>query len=293
MVSMIKLSSSNYDKLIKLNNEHFSMVTYDKDFVEYYNKQGFLPRILMKKFIRLFYVLNEYVGYMWYEVPIDKRIKILALYIKPEFIDYMDDKVFNSFNNNLLFYETYDDGDNSIVLSKLGFIKVKPTILMKITLDETNLTKLVDLQALNVDVGDINFDIVQSRRSINIRCMLQNSIFNIENRIPVEVEDIENDMEQDYYINNLSIIINYMDIPVGYGQVIYNRGLYTLVNFGIDPQYRGWGLGKLLLLEILKRSQRNNIDVVSLRVDPLNSVAMDLYKKIGFREENYISKWER
>ena len=38
---------------------------------------------------------------------------------------------------------------------------------------------------------------------------------------------------------------------IGYGQIINNRNMYTIVNFGIIDGLRGLGLGKLLLYEIV------------------------------------------
>ncbi len=52
---------------------------------------------------------------------------------------------------------------------------------------------------------------------------------------------------------------------------------------GIHPDYRRRGLGKYLILDVMKRVTKLDVDVVSIGVDSINSHALDLYKKVGFK----------
>ena len=137
------------------------------------------------------------------------------------------------------------------MLSKLGFKKVKPSILMNMNLEDYNKTQEINnlitslknninlLKTINLlynyNINEVNISIekVVLNRDEELRCKLQNSIFSASTRVPLEVEDIENDIEQDYYIKDLSLFIKVNNIAIGYGQIIYNRDMYTVVNLSL------------------------------------------------------------
>ena len=66
-----------------------------------------------------------------------------------------------------------------------------------------------------------------------LRCDVQNQIFADLNRRPLTIEDIYMDMSQDYYINDFCFFGMLGENYIGYGQIINNRNMYTIVNFGI------------------------------------------------------------
>jgi mycothiol synthase len=53
--------------------------------------------------------------------------------------------------------------------------------------------------------------------------------------------------------------------------------------FGVDPDYRGKGTGKRVLLAGLAHLKSKSLQVVELTVDSENEVACALYESIGFR----------
>ena len=126
-----------------------------------------------------------------------------------------------------------------------------------------------------------------------LRCEVQNDIFENGNRIPIAVEDIENDIKQDYYLEDFAIFMRINDSVVGYGQIIYSRKKYTIVNFGIIEGFRGYGLGKLLLDHLINKAQNKDIQELVLRVDNKNKTAQSLYNWIGFKNNYNIIRWER
>ncbi|MHA1481629.1 MAG: GNAT family N-acetyltransferase [Candidatus Thorarchaeota archaeon] len=51
---------------------------------------------------------------------------------------------------------------------------------------------------------------------------------------------------------------------------------------GIHSDYRRRGLGKLLILDVMNRVDKREVEIMSIGVDSVNSNAHDLYKKVGF-----------
>lgn len=59
---------------------------------------------------------------------------------------------------------------------------------------------------------------------------------------------------------------------------------------GVDPDYRGMGLGRAVLLAGLSYLKRKGLPIAQLTVDSENEVARALYRSVGFRE-HYTSLW--
>ena len=60
-------------------------------------------------------------------------------------------------------------------------------------------------------------------------------------------------------------------------------GLISMI--GVHPEFQGKGIGKQILLAGLKSLYNRGAKIVSLEVDSENENAMNLYKKIGFAED--------
>lgn len=311
MVLLERLSSNNFENFKTLNLERFSKESYDKNFFEYYENEKFFLKIFLKKFVKLFIYNKKVIGYIWYEVPVEIPVRVWSLYVKPEYLNLLSPNILNSFNNSVLSYETCDDETNNEMLSKLGFKKVKPSILMSMNLknytkaQQTDkllfslkdnsylLEKINILYNCNIDNIKISLEKVVLNKDEELRCKLQNSIFSASTRIPLEIEDIENDIQQDYYIEDLSIFIKINTVAIGYGQIIYNRDMYTVVNFGIIKEFRNFGFGKILLNSLIDKAKDMNIDELFIRVEETNYSALKLYNWIGFTPKSIINRWER
>ena len=50
----------------------------------------------------------------------------------------------------------------------------------------------------------------------------------------------------------------------------------------VDPEYRGKGIGRLMMTDILEMLKRNELPIV-LYVEPTNNVAIKLYTSLGFK----------
>ena len=57
-----------------------------------------------------------------------------------------------------------------------------------------------------------------------------------------------------------------------------------IVTFGVRSDYRGRGIGELLLIAAIEQAAARQADVVTLEVRVSNHVAKNLYRKYGFRE---------
>ena len=61
-------------------------------------------------------------------------------------------------------------------------------------------------------------------------------------------------------------------------------GEIHLMNIAVHGERRKRGLGRLLLIKMIKVGQANKVQGVWLEVRPSNLIARDLYQKVGFME---------
>lgn len=311
MVSLVRLSSSNLDEFKKLYEENFKRETYDKDFFEYYTNQSFIPKMFSKKFVKLFMYNGEFIGYIWYELPIDIQVKVFSLYVEDKYIDIINNNIFKKFNEKSLVYESIENSSSNKLLNNLGFKKARPSLIMSLKVDDykkgdeienikfnvqhnSNLLNLLNRYSEQKNnIISVSFQKVDIKNEALLRCEIQNNVFRNIDRVPIEVEDIENDFKQEYYIEDLAIFMKLNNIVVAYGQIIYIRKMYTIVNFGVVDIFRGMGIGKLLLDNLISKAREKNIDELALGVDKNNINAISLYKWIGFNHRYDIARWER
>lgn len=304
MIKIERLSSHNWDQFVKLHKIMESKHIYDKNFIAYYNKQNFFTKSLSKKFVKLFKSDDEYIGYIWHEPPFDTNIKIWSLFIKYDYIDKINSKLLSQFDNSILSYDAIDSQQTNDILNKLGFTECITTYLMELNSENLNFSSIQDcklkinhelIKKYNIksDECEIKFRKYIDGKDEEIRCNIQNQIFESKNRVPLTYHDIYSDTMQSYYIKNMSLFIQLDDKEIGFGQIIYSRSMHTIVNFGIIPDFRGYGLSKILLRELLILCNNNHITTVNLRVASNNKIAINLYLSQGFKEKYKISSWDR
>jgi len=80
-----------------------------------------------------------------------------------------------------------------------------------------------------------------------------------------------------------------IDIAVNSGEK--KHGIIYMI--GTDPEYRGKGLGKKVLLAGLSYLKNKGIKTVSLSVDSENRVAYELYRTMGFEERGSTLWYEK
>lgn len=60
------------------------------------------------------------------------------------------------------------------------------------------------------------------------------------------------------------------------------RSLWVLAH-AVDPAWRGLGIGRLILGEVVRRSRAEGVKTFRLQVETSNAVALSLYESCGFR----------
>ncbi|MBA5850818.1 ribosomal protein S18-alanine N-acetyltransferase [Clostridium sp. cel8] len=76
-----------------------------------------------------------------------------------------------------------------------------------------------------------------------------------------------------------------------YGNVIGYAGMWIIIdeahitNIAVHPQYRGIGVGNMLMEKLIEICKREGIGDMTLEVRKSNIIAQSLYKKYGFLAE--------
>ncbi|WP_294406705.1 N-acetyltransferase [uncultured Clostridium sp.] len=283
MITIEKLSLFNIESFRKLYNKDYRSYICDKDFFEIYDEESFIVRYMLRKQVKLFRTDNEFIGYIWYDQSKIENTSnnIYSLYIMDKYIDLFDNKFLNFIKCNVLKLDIVENEIIKKLMDRLGFGILTKTCLMKLE----SYPELTEIEE------DVEFKHFVKNCDERLRCRIQNSIFYEKNRIPLDIYDIYEEEEQDYYINDFSVFLCVKDKYVGYGQIILSNGLYTIVNFGIIKEYRCQGYGTILLNYLIELCKINDIDDIYIRVERDNYKAVSLYNKVGFRECTSYDTW--
>ena len=106
---------------------------------------------------------------------------------------------------------------------------------------------------------------------------------------PNTIEDITYYINLSYHSPEDIILIYEGDKPVGYCWMEINREVAKgkrkgyIYMLGVDPDYRGRGIGKIALLAGLSYLKNKGIRVAEITVDSKNEVACALYHSVGFK----------
>lgn len=286
MVFFEKLSLFNIEHFRKLYNKNDNAYICDKSFFDIYDEESFIIKYIIRKQIKLFKVKNQYVGYVWYEYPSDQGFSnIYAIYLKDEYMDLLNSKVVSFFNVNTFKFDMLANSKASNIMKKLNFNVNSKSILMKMKTTSFN---------ENFTENKVIFKHFKEGQDEKLRCKIQNSVFNEKNRIPLSVGDVCCEEGEEYYIKNFGIFICKDNGQViGYGQIIFSKGLYTIVNLGILNEYRKQGYGEMLVKYLIELCHKNSIQNIYIRVEKNNHKALSLYNKIGFKEYESFVSWHK
>lgn len=282
MVTFERLNIRNFQSFKSLLEESREKVEFTEDFYKYYDSKSFIFKFIIRKLVKLIKVDDSYVGYFWIENPSPNNTKLSDMFIKEEYLKYFNSRLPLVLNSNVIIYECLENDYSLNLLKKLSLTRIKLTYLMKIN------SRDLDLKNININ---ISYALYNPKSDAQIRCNLQNEIFKEDSRIPLSIEDIYYDEEQDYYLEDLSVFIKLKNRIIGYGQIIYSREMYTLVNFGILPGFRSKGYGEALISKLVNLSKEKGIDNIFIRVEYDNLAARKLYDRVGFKEVGKFSTW--
>ena len=74
------------------------------------------------------------------------------------------------------------------------------------------------------------------------------------------------------------------DERAGYAEIRMIAGEGQIYNIAIAPEFRREGIGEALLRHLIDKADADGCSLVTLEVRSGNGPAMELYKKLGFRE---------
>ena len=74
------------------------------------------------------------------------------------------------------------------------------------------------------------------------------------------------------------------DERAGYGEIRMVAGEGQIYNIAIAPEFRRAGIGEALLQHLVDKAEADGCSLVTLEVRSGNAPAMELYRKMGFRE---------
>ena len=282
MIYYEKLNSKNFSSLIELVDEFSKINNYRCNIVEIYNKLNFIKKFFYKNKVTLILLDDKYIGYIYYDFITIDTITINDLYIKEDFLDYVNIKDFNKFKNKILIYQVYEDELTKKIVLQNDFKRRKTTKLLH--LDILYFHKIYENKR-------ISFRTFKKNADETLRCNLQNNIFYSNDRIPLEIKDIKYEEKQEFYKKDLCIFMLLDNKEIGYGQIVYNKNMYMIVNFGVLKEYRGLGYGEYFLNYLVNMAYNLNIKDLYIRVDYENYKALNLYNKIGFKFLGYYTTW--
>ncbi|WP_396276637.1 GNAT family N-acetyltransferase [Haloimpatiens lingqiaonensis] len=290
MFTCKKLKSTNINIFRGLNSERTTFNYLNEDFFYLYDKINPIDKLMMMKKVILLQHREslDYVGYIWTYKLNKYNHKIRALNIIKEYkyeIEAYSGLLNCAFKeNSSVNYVCSKNSYNFYILSSLGFERYNGTLEMK-----KHINSLVYLEGPR----ELEVCSLYGEEGDNLRCQIQNSVFESNNRIPLTMDDIIFEKKQKYYYENGCFLLKSMDEYIGYGQVIFEEdNIPCIVNFGIIPKYRGKGYSRYFLNYILNSVYEANYSMARIRVSSENKIALNLYSSMGFYVEDEIYKWQ-
>lgn len=287
MYVLEKINKKNFKYLEALNLRSKDINSLNEDILIEINRDRFLKKLKVLKKVRIISYKGMYVGFIWFEKSkYEYNIyNIKSIYAEGDNLVGVYNKLLSIIpeSYNSIYYSSIDNCIYNSVLESLKFKRLLGTCEMKMDLWKVD--------KINNIVENVEFKFFKRNSDEDLRCRLQNLIFHNSNRIPLTVEDIKYDLTQKYSIKNGGIFLYLRDEPIGYGQIIYDKKRYYIVNFGIIPSHRGKGFGKILLHKLCSFTKNFNTKELYLKVDANNKVAIDLYKDFGFETIEKYYKW--
>ncbi|MDP4145692.1 MAG: GNAT family N-acetyltransferase [Bacillota bacterium] len=285
MYKSVKLTNKNLSDFKLLNANRIKFNSLNEDFFKIYDELSFLKKIAIRRNVNLLKNEENYIGYIWANKTSEHNYSINSMSV-----ENCDNEVecYKSLLSSLdisstLTYLCEDKNENTSVLKAIGFANKSCTLSMYSSLEPFN-TYSID--------GDISFKRLNRGKDEEIRCKIQNEVFEKEDRIPLYLEDIYYDEAQNYYYDEGAVFITRKGKYIGYGQIIIENNMPTIVNFGILKEYQGKGYGKQLLAHLLNILKSNNFNKVLIKVNSDNQIALNLYRSFGFSVYSKTSLWE-
>ncbi len=286
MYTCVKLSIKQIKEMEKLNESRKTFNNLNLDFFDIYNQSDFIGNFFLRRNLTLLLFNNIYIGYIWLEKKSKSNYTINALSIPGESgtLEAFA-KLTGIFKKNCTYTFNCEKTDfNSYIIEKLNFKKTDSTFELYRNLEDFQYKIQLD--------DDITAETVTKGSKEKIRCTIQNDIFRNISRIPLTIKDIYYDEMQPSYYAKGSVLLKKGSTYIGYGQIIIENKVPTIVNFGIIKEFRGMGYGEMFLNYLFNIMKTNNFNMVFIKVKTDNISAFNLYTRNGFRFHKEFNTWE-
>lgn len=177
-----------------------------------------------------------------------------------------------------------------IILAKAMELRNPRQSLYQYKLIKNELENSKELRAkleykLNMESICIDFRKFKHKSDEKLLANMQNDFFKY-GKLLTETDIIRRFNEGDI-LNDLSIFLCVNGIPIGFGQIVDTDHGFMLGSVGILTEFRGLGLGKLLISYMIKAAIDAGLDNLYLYVRVNNKVAKKLYRSLGFIHKHY------
>lgn len=284
MYSYVSLSKKNIQEFLMLNSRRKQFNILNEDLWEYYKCLSFTKQFILARRVKLLKKSEGFLGYIWVSKHDRNSFMINSMYAGEE------DEI-NRYRNLIdsikvrssLLYNCEKGNNNYEILSKLGFLRKEGTYEMKANIGQFKSGE---------SSSEIVFEQFQKGKHEEIRCLIQNEVFKNDSRIPLTKDDIYYDEIQSYYFDKGSILLKKDNKYIGYGQIIFNDSMPTIVNVGLLKEFRSKGYGRALMQSLLRILEEQGFKEVNLRVSTNNYPALRLYESLGFKINGEAHMWE-
>ncbi|WP_461204394.1 GNAT family N-acetyltransferase [Clostridium sp. DL1XJH146] len=264
-----------YKDLKGFKSLYYKFDNHEIDFFKAYSSSNVYKKILLRKSVLLLKKDNKYIGYIWINQSSHRQCSIIERNIMKKYNKKISYEILLSKLTNIdnIIYKTKKYDYTNFSLITLGYCNYSTIYEMELNLQSDFIFK--ERETLRVRFFKKSYD-------EKIRCLLQNSIFEKKDRKQLSIRDIYYDEIQDYYYEKGVLFLLKNNIEIGLGQIIKEKSILTLVNFGILKEHRGNGYGKYLLTYMLNYLKAKGEKKIILRVDAKNDKAINLYTSMGF-----------
>ena len=170
----------------------------------------------------------------------------------------------------------------SDVLSRLDFRIVRRFFELRLRLDDLNIPELFDD---TYSYHSLRHGEEENLTRLQNRCFAETWGYN-----PNTHEEIVQRLNISQSSPDDVILIYYASKPVGYCWAIACHGddnaaekEWRIYMLGVDPDYRGRGIGRKILLAGLSHLKKRGIQLAEITVDCENNAACSLYYSVGFK----------
>ncbi len=281
MFKFSKLTLSSLKDFQKLNDKRLYYNSLNKEFFKNYYDKSVINRFFLRKEVYLIKYNDKICSYIWLS-PISLSVyKVKAFYID------------EGFSSDLPIIEgLFSFIKNKIIKNKVCKIKISPGFIIKDHIErympssKSEIIELyfyyrnsLDIDSLNEKINIRKFIIKEDE---DIRCYIQNVCFHSDGNNVINVNDIKYEERMNSFVKDGLIFAQINNKDVGFGQYIMNGYVPYIVNICVLPEYRSIGVGKKIVMFILKLIESHGHKIAKLKVESDNKSALNLYLNIGF-----------